>query len=568
MKSLHRIFKDSFALYPFHAVTLVLAIVFSGLAESFGILTILPIIELGLDQAGLQSQQASSSSPIDGVFLSIFDYFNIHPSMVILLAFMVVMITIKSVSSLIATAYVGIVSTLIATNLRKSLVKSLLSASWRFFTSQSVGRFSNAISTEVNRAANSYIAAWNMVAASLQILLFMIASAAVSFQTLLCGIGAGLFINILLHWTVRVARQAGSKETQLMNDLISLLTDSINGIKPLKAMGIENRVLPMIEGQTNDLRQAQARQAFASAAQATLPEPLMALMLALLAYFALNYMQVAIPELAVIAIFFNRMVGRISQVQKYYQMLAHSESAYWSLQTLIRRAESSAITRSGIAPPERLVKGIELQDVSFFYDEKQVLRHFNLFIPARKLSVLIGSSGSGKTTLVDLISGLMEPTHGRILIDNDDLAQIDTRAWSQKIGYVPQELSLFHDTIKDNITLKDQSFADHDVWEALRRCHADDFVRALPEQLETVIGERGSKLSGGQRQRLMIARAMIRKPVLLILDEATTALDPEVERVICDTVKNLTKDVTILAISHQPALQKIADCIIDISQIK
>jgi ATP-binding cassette subfamily C protein len=154
---------------------------------------------------------------------------------------------------------------------------------------------------------------------------------------------------------------------------------------------------------------------------------------------------------------------------------------------------------------------------------------------------------------------LLRPQKGEVWIDNLPLAQIDLRSWRRMIGYVPQETLLLHDTVFINVALGDKDISAADVEQALRSAGAWKFVSALPKGVNSVVGERGHKLSGGQRQRIAIARALVHKPRLLILDEATTALDPENEAAICATLRGLRGEITILAISHQPAVLEVAD---------
>jgi ATP-binding cassette subfamily C protein len=171
----------------------------------------------------------------------------------------------------------------------------------------------------------------------------------------------------------------------------------------------------------------------------------------------------------------------------------------------------------------------------------------------------VGLSGSGKTTVVDLLIGLMRPKKGEIWIDDLPLSQIDLRSWRRLIGYVPQEMWLLHDTVLNNVTLGDPELNEKDAEKALRAAGVWEFIQAMPKGINSTVGERGGKVSGGQRQRISIARALVHRPKLLILDEATTALDPQNEKAICETLRELKGELTILAISHQPAILDIAD---------
>ena len=179
--------------------------------------------------------------------------------------------------------------------------------------------------------------------------------------------------------------------------------------------------------------------------------------------------------------------------------------------------------------------------------------------PSGLITAIVGPSGSGKTTIVDLVIGLLKPQQGEILIDDIPLEQIDVRKWRRMIGYVPQESWLLHDTVLNNVTLGDPELTTEDAIQALRAAGAWDFVQKMTRGLNSTVGERGYKISGGQRQRIALARALVRKPKLLILDEATTALDPESEKGICDSLSQLRGALTILAISHQAAVLEIAD---------
>ena len=188
-----------------------------------------------------------------------------------------------------------------------------------------------------------------------------------------------------------------------------------------------------------------------------------------------------------------------------------------------------------------------------------VLHAVSLVVPAAQVTVLTGPSGAGKTTIADLILGLHQPDAGQVLLDGVPLREIDLASWRSLVGYVPQELVLFHDTIFANVALGDPRIGEAEAQHALEVAGAWDFVRKLPEGMSTHVGESGAKLSGGERQRIALARALVSRPRLLILDEVTSALDPDTEWQICRGIRALAGEMAVLAITHRPAFLEIAD---------
>lgn len=205
---------------------------------------------------------------------------------------------------------------------------------------------------------------------------------------------------------------------------------------------------------------------------------------------------------------------------------------------------------------------ISLNNVTFTYPEttKQILKNISVEIPKGASVGIIGASGAGKSTLVDIILGLLTPTGGNITLDGTDIQKC-LLSWRSHISYIPQSIYLTDDSIRRNIALgiKDADIDEQKIWNALEQAELADTVRNMPEGLDTLVGERGVRLSGGQRQRIGIARAFYNEPDVLVLDEATTGLDPKTEQAICNTLKNMKKDLTLIAISHQPALTAVAD---------
>jgi ATP-binding cassette subfamily C protein len=225
---------------------------------------------------------------------------------------------------------------------------------------------------------------------------------------------------------------------------------------------------------------------------------------------------------------------------------------------MIARAEASREHNPGSLTPS-LAEGCRFENVEFSHGQLPVLRNVSLYIPANEITVLSGPSGAGKTTIIDLLIGLHRADRGRVLIGGRPIEEIDIAQWRRQIGYVPQELGLFHADIRTNVALGDTTIPDERIEDALRQAGALEFVSRLAGGLSASVGEMGSKLSGGQRQRLSLARALVMEPRVLVLDEVTSALDPATEAEIVENISRLRGRYTIVVITHRPAWTAIAD---------
>ena len=211
---------------------------------------------------------------------------------------------------------------------------------------------------------------------------------------------------------------------------------------------------------------------------------------------------------------------------------------------------------------------ILFSNVHFKYkkSKKYIFKNLNLNISSGKIVGIKGKTGSGKTTIVNLISGLIDPTDGLLMIDQVDYKDLDIKSLYKLIGYVPQDVYLMDTTIKENITFGSEDLKKNDIEEAVRKANLDKFVEELPEGLNTIIGEKSSKISGGQAQRIGIARAIVKKPSILIFDEATNSLDSNTEDQIMNSIKKLKSELSIIIISHNSNCLKICDEIIDLDE--
>ncbi|GJL54514.1 MAG: ABC transporter ATP-binding protein [Nitrospirales bacterium] len=538
--------------YPRRTAVILGAMFIAGLAESIGLLSLLPFLELTVGRDG------EGRSELSDTYRVVLDSLGLDVTIPIILAAIVILILMKAALTFFAMSHIGNVLAQMAAELRANLIQSALQARWSFFVKYPIGRFVNAVSTEVPESTSTYRASCQFLAALLQAALLLSASFLISPGLTLAAFVAGILMMLLLGYFVTLARQAGHDLVTHMQALTSRLADGLQGIKPLKAMNCERWLVPLLESETHDLYRTMRLQVRAKYGLSILREPIVVMVLVIGFYIVLTYGQMPIAELLTMAVLFHRISVNLGLVQQAFQQIGASEHFYWSVHSMNQEALKE---RENFSRQHRVefLRAIEIRELSHLYGSNEVLRGVSAIIPQQTFTAVIGPSGAGKTTLVDLICGLLHPSRGQILIDGMPLEKSDLALWRQQIGYVPQELFLFHDSILNNVSLSDPGVDQAIVEQSIKDAGAWEFVSRLEKGVHTVIGERGLLLSGGQRQRLAIARALARRPQLLILDEATTALDPHTEAEICRTLQDLSKNVSVLAISHQPAIVEMAE---------
>jgi ATP-binding cassette subfamily C protein len=445
-----------------------------------------------------------------------------------------------------------------ATDLRLNLLRALLASRWSYYTRQPVGAAANAMSTEADRASLAFHHLALIASYVVQTVLYTALALAVSWQATAFAALAGLLTLLVLSFLVRVSGRAGRLQTQSLRSLLSRLTDVLQGVKLLKAMGRERLVSPILEQDTRRLQKALRKRLFTEEAVVALQEPIVGTLLLIGLVAWVNQAGVAVQSAFVLLFVCFKTLDNLNKAQRKYQLMITEESALVSLVERTEHARSERESSSGTKLPT-LARGLSLDCVSVAHAGQVVLEGASIEVPAVGITAILGPSGAGKTTIVDLLTGLIRPDAGTVRVDGVPIEELDLRRWRAMIGYVPQELFLLHDSVRINVSLGDPELSEEDVRSALRDAGALDFVSSLPEGLDTSVGERGMLLSGGQRQRIAIARAIVHRPRLLVLDEATAALDAANEAAIWQTVARLGERTAVVAISHQPALVQFAD---------
>ena len=532
---------------------LVLAcLLLAGIAEGVGLATLLPLLSLAINDG--QSESSTVALYVEQALA----FLGLVPGLGLLITVVVGGIVLKCLLTMAAMRYVGYAVAEVATGLRAELIKNLLNVRWSYFTHQPLGRIANAVSNDATRAGEAYLMAANFQVLVIQGAVYSIVAILVSWQLAAAALVLGGLIASSLHFLVRTSKKAGRRQTQRTSELVVYLSDVLSNIKPLKAMAKSAKFANLFQVKIEQLKRALRRQVVSQFALKNLEEMLVALAIGVGFYFATTRWNVPVAQLMVMGVLLFQAVSSVGKIQRQYQKAVLFESAYWSMRKVTDEAAAAGEAASGTARPT-LDQGCRFEEVSFGYGPGDVLRRVTMNVPARCLTVITGASGSGKTTLTDLLLGFYQPREGRVLIDGQPLTDIDLQVWRGMVGYVPQELILFHDTVLANVTLGDPRLGEVEARQALEAAGVWDFIASLPGGLESIVGEKGAKLSGGQRQRIALARALAHKPKLLILDEVTSALDPQTEREICRNIDALSRDMTILAITHREAWTEIAE---------
>lgn len=528
-------------------------IIFSGIAEAFGVAAFLPFFQVILDG------EASIDYLPDGGFKNFIEASGIEINFINISIFIAVAMLLKAAILWFAIRKVGKTVAKIAANLRSELLSGLMNARWSYFVDHTLGHSLNAIVTETFSASMAFVSTARFISSLTQFGVYALGALLISWQMFL---GAGLIGALLVFalWgLVRIARTAGLKQLEFSKNMLSHMADMLQGMKPIRAMALEKKFTQLLLKHSSGLEKAQKDQLISAQSMRIFHEPLMIITAITAMYIAVTYGDLQTSALAVMGVIFIRLLTSMNTAQGEYQRLMTQEATLWSVTGLIEETQKSHEAQSSGEKPPAKINALSFENVFFAHGEKKVLNGVTLELVPRTMTALVGPSGSGKTTMLDLLSGFYHADQGQVLVNGQNLKDLDVKAWRQMIGFVPQEVFLFNDTVRENILMGREGYEDDKIWKALEAAGARDFVEKMEGGLDAAVGESGRRLSGGQRQRIAIARAIVHEPELLLLDEATSALDAQTESILLDTLHDLSKTMTVVFISHNKTVQNFAD---------
>jgi len=452
----------------------------------------------------------------------------------------------------------------IVRQLRQSLYEKLLRLPMLFYTRKSSGSIISRLMNDIGILESQIpFTAKNFFVQSLTVLVLAGVALYRKWDLALLAFTVIPFVVIASDRFGRRMKKASMKTRQLISDVTKVIHETLAGIKIIKSFTLENRMARRNEEAVsghyrNFMREVRINE-FTSAFMEMIAGSGIALLLWYGFYLIVNG-KLSMSEFLSFVIAVMMMydpLKRLSRVNNNFQMI---RAALQRIGEIFRMEEE----KSGHVRKERLQGEIVYEHVSFAYPgaEETVLNDVNIRISPGETIAVVGYSGAGKSTLADLLLGFWEGYSGRIIIDGTDLREYDLASLRSHIGVVSQDIVLFDDTVRNNILFGNPGATEEELVAAAKAAYAHEFITAMPEGYDTFIGERGMKLSGGQKQRISLARAIIKNPAILILDEATSSLDTDSETKIQMALDTIMKERTTIVIAHRLSTIQKADRII------
>lgn len=375
------------------------------------------------------------------------------------------------------------------------------------------------------------------------------------------------FIAALTRWWSRKSEPMWRESSEANSALNAILHDNLSGIRQIKAYTVEPKALESFDKASKKVGEKHMTvmrgQALVWPGVSFIAESGIILMVAYGAWLVLNG-QLKEGEVVAFVVAWGFLFDPISKINSLAQTFTRGIVSAERVFTIIDTPDEDNLTEG--LRPETVRGHVVFEDVSFAYaDKAPTISSLSLEAKPGETVALVGATGAGKSTVLNLLTRFYEPTSGRILLDGIPLGDVSKEWLRDQLGYVTQESFLFNTTLRDNLQLAKHEATDEEIWAALESANAAAFVRAIPEGLDALAGERGGRFSGGERQRLSIARALLKNPPLLLLDEATSALDNRTERLVQEALENLRSDRTCFVIAHRLTTVQKADriCVLE-----
>lgn len=533
-----------------------------GVLDGFAILMLIPLIN--------SSEMISLNTEAIPI-LELFSFLNHMPfvhRLSVILGFYVLIVIGQNLLSQRLTLQHSQFQQSFSLRLRAETYQQLLQANWYFFTKRRKSDLINTMTIELARVIAGINYALTLIKSSLftavQLGIAFWLSPPMTLFVLICGGILAVAMRPFLHR----AQGLGHKTSELAQTYLAGITDQLNGMKDIKSNTLESSRLRWLYTVTDGMMKEQLAYVKLRTSSQMVYKITSAALIAIFLFLSILLFRSHPEQLLLIILIFSRLWPKFSELQTTLQQMASSTPAFEALEQLRQECKeaSESIRRDGEqAAPLEITDGIQCSQLYFRYNPLEstyALSDVSLRFPARQMTAIVGRSGAGKSTLIDILMGMLKPEQGQVLIDGVPLTEENLPSWRETMSYVSQEPFLFNASIRDNLIMVAPKATEEELWESLNFSSAAEFVMKLPNRLDTMIGDRGARLSGGERQRIVLARAILRKPSVLILDEATSALDTENEAKIQQAIERMKGRMTIVVIAHRLSTIRNADQVV------
>jgi ABC-type multidrug transport system fused ATPase/permease subunit len=535
--------------YKLHVVALFILASIIGVLESIQIAAIYPMVSLGMDIKPGQDNILFSLIGKIALTLPIKDAFISYCILFLLLTVVIFIVTLFNVYLTVSTT-----SAIVMKN-KERIFEKLMKADYQYFLDQKQGGLIYTATIAPDSVMGLMTSVTKLLSGIISMLFIFILLFSISWQgtTLVMLVGVGYYFatqylgtNVL--YTAGVGRvEAGTKEHVILNEVF-------DGIKQIKIFLTQSEWVKKFESAVG--------QYYYHYRKSTVWKQFPSLGITLLAFSAIGIMGLILriqnpgdfvpllPLFGTFAFALLRLLGPLSNFgvlrMNIMTSLPDSEIVY---STLNKQFED---IKDGKKELRSFTSNIQLDNVSFAHKGRSgTIKDISITFEKSKTTAIVGPSGVGKTTIVDLLVRLFDPDKGEVKIDGVNLKEYKLSSWLSKIGVVTQDTFIFHDSVKNNIIFGSDGHSDEEIIQAAKSADAHGFILEFPEGYDTIVGERGMKLSGGQKQRIAIARAIIKKPEILILDEATSALDNKSEALVQEAIEKVSKNRTVIVVAHR-----------------
>jgi ATP-binding cassette subfamily C protein len=542
-----------------HLVGVIAVAVLFSLTESIGIALLLPTLQVaGFNMAG-QGEAGRYAAMLSNAFAAI----GLRPTLILLLGVYVTLVGARTVLGQIQSVGTYAVQQEVEHHMRRRLYHAIADANWLFVCRSRASDFTHALTHEIYRIGNGTNLALVFAGEIVLLVLYMAIAFALSAGMTSLVLVFGALLTLVFRGRTHAIEEQGEEVSSTNKSLYAATIEHLQSLKAAKTYGAEERNFSIYSDLSADVVRANVDGARQQAVAATWFELGSVMILAVVLYVSIRVLAVPAASILILLLLFARVMPRIMSSQQHYRAFVNALPSFGNLLNIEARCAAAAEPAAHPHDKLSLTRELAADSISFTYNEGRVaaVRDLSLVIPAGKVVALVGPSGAGKSTIADILMGLVQPDSGTLRLDGRPLGPEGVRGWRDQIGYVAPDTFLFHDTIRANLKWARPDASEDEMLAALRQASVFDFVAGLKDGLDTVVGDRGMMVSQGERQRLALARAFLRRPSMLILDEATNSLDSENEGRVLDAIESRRGELTVVLIAHRLSTIRWADLI-------